>query len=199
MQIYFSPIAWGIVFVMNELTLKRINFMSIFEKFSRIKLLAFDLDGVLTNGKLLIMPDGEWVREMDIKDGFALQHAIKSGLHIAIITGSSSEPIGKRLNKLGVQEYFQNTGSKAAVLQSLMQKFKLQKDEVLFMGDDIPDLEAFEVSGCKTCPADAATEIMGMADYISPKKGGDGCARDVIEKVMKCRDIWTNSTNTQSI
>jgi 3-deoxy-D-manno-octulosonate 8-phosphate phosphatase (KDO 8-P phosphatase) len=184
---------------MNELTLKRINFMSIFEKFSRIKLLAFDLDGVLTNGKLLIMPDGEWVREMDIKDGFALQHAIKSGLHIAIITGSSSEPIGKRLNKLGVQEYFQNTGSKAAVLQSLMQKFKLQKDEVLFMGDDIPDLEAFEVSGCKTCPADAVTEIMGMADYISPKKGGDGCARDVIEKVMKCRDIWTNSTNTQSI
>jgi 3-deoxy-D-manno-octulosonate 8-phosphate phosphatase (KDO 8-P phosphatase) len=90
MQIYFSPIAWGIVFVMNELTLKRINFMSIFEKFSRIKLLAFDLDGVLTNGKLLIMPDGEWVREMDIKDGFALQHAIKSGLHIAIITGSYS-------------------------------------------------------------------------------------------------------------
>lgn len=173
--------------------------MSILEKFSRIKLLAFDLDGVLTNGKLLIMPDGEWLREMDIKDGYALQHATKNGLHIAVITGSSSEPIGKRLNKLGIQEYFQNTSSKATVLQSLMLKFNVKQDEVLFMGDDIPDLDAFEISGCKTCPADAVPEIMGMADYISPKKGGDGCVRDVIEKVMKCRDIWMKSTNTQSI
>lgn len=184
---------------MNGLTLDRINCMSILEKFSRIKLLAFDLDGVLTDGKLLVMPDGEWIRQMDIKDGYALQHAVKSGLHIAVITGSSSSAVGKRLNKLGVQDYFEYTSSKSTVLTSLCQKLNLQPEEVLFMGDDIPDLDAFKVAGCKVCPADAVQEVLAVADYISPFKGGHGCVRDVIEKVMRTKDLWLNSTNTQSI
>lgn len=184
---------------MNGLTLDRINHMSILEKFSRIKLLAFDLDGVLTDGKLLIMPDGEWIRQMDIKDGYALQHAVKSGLHIAVITGSSSSAVGKRLYKLGIQDYFENTSSKSTVLTSLSQKLNLQPEEVLFMGDDIPDLDAYKVSGLKVCPADAVQEVLAAADYISPIKGGHGCVRDVIEKVMKTRDLWMNTTNTQSI
>ncbi|MFM1969867.1 MAG: hypothetical protein RL152_1244 [Bacteroidota bacterium] len=173
--------------------------MSILEKFSRIKLLAFDLDGVLTDGKLLIMPDGEWIRQMDIKDGYALQHAVKSGLHIAVITGSSSAAVGKRLQKLGIQDYFENTSSKSTVLTSLSQKFNMQPEEVMFMGDDIPDLDAYKVAGCKVCPADAVQEVLAAADYISPLKGGHGCVRDVIEKVMKTRDLWLNTTNTQSI
>jgi 3-deoxy-D-manno-octulosonate 8-phosphate phosphatase (KDO 8-P phosphatase) len=184
---------------MNGLTLDRINYMSVLEKFSRIKLLAFDLDGVLTNGKLIIMPDGEWIRQMDIKDGYALQHAVKAGLHVAVITGSSSSAVGKRLQKLGIQDYFENTSSKSAVLTSLSQKLNLQPEEVLFMGDDIPDLDAFKVAGCKVCPADAVQEVIAEADYISPLKGGHGCVRDVIEKVMKTRDLWMNPTNTQSI
>jgi 3-deoxy-D-manno-octulosonate 8-phosphate phosphatase (KDO 8-P phosphatase) len=136
---------------------------------------------------------------MDIKDGYALQHAVKSGLHIAVITGSSSTAVGQRLQKLGIHNYFENTSSKSAVLLSLSEKLDLQSDEVLFMGDDIPDLDAFEVAGCKVCPADAVQEVIAQSDYISPLKGGQGCVRDVIEKVMKTRNIWMNSTNTQSI
>ena len=173
--------------------------MSILEQFSRIKLLAFDLDGVLTDGKLLVMPDGEWIRQMDIKDGYALQHAVKSGLHIAIITGSFSAAVGKRLLKLGIQDYFENTPSKSAVLTSLCQKLKLQPEEVLFMGDDIPDLDAFRIAGCKVCPADAVQEVIAASNYISPLKGGQGCVRDVIEKVMKTQNIWLNPSNTQSV
>jgi 3-deoxy-D-manno-octulosonate 8-phosphate phosphatase (KDO 8-P phosphatase) len=173
--------------------------MSILEKFSRVKLLAFDLDGVLTNGKLLVMPDGEWIREMDIKDGYALQHAVKSGLHIAVITGSSSHAVGQRLKKLGVVDYYEQTASKAEVLSSLMKKYDLQHHEVLFMGDDIPDLDAFNIAGLTTCPADAVQEVISTAAYISPFTGGNGCVRDVIEKVMKTKGTWQNSTNTQSI
>lgn len=184
---------------MNGLTLNGNTIMSVLEKFSRVKLLAFDLDGVLTDGKLLVMPEGEWIRQMDIKDGYALQHAVRSGLHIAIITGSSSSAVGKRLQKLGIDNYFENTASKSTVLLSLTQQFKLQLDEVLFMGDDIPDLDAYKMAGCKVCPADAVQEIINEADYVSPFKGGYGCVRDVIEKVMKTQDRWMNSTNTQSI
>jgi 3-deoxy-D-manno-octulosonate 8-phosphate phosphatase (KDO 8-P phosphatase) len=153
----------------------------------------------MTDGKLLVMPDGEWIRQMDIKDGYALQLAVKSGLHIAVITGSTSSAVGKRLQKLGINNYFENTASKSSVLLSLTQKLNLQKDEVLFMGDDIPDLDAFKVAGCKVCPADAVQEVIAKADYISPYKGGNGCVRDVIEKVMKTSNLWMNSTNTQSI
>lgn len=173
--------------------------MSVLEKFSRIQLIALDLDGVLTNGKLLIMPDGEWVREMDIKDGFALQLAVKAGLHVAVITGSASEAVGKRLQKLGIQDYYQHTLSKADVLSGLAKKWNLSRDQILFMGDDIPDLDAFQVSGCRTCPADAVQEIIELADYISPFKGGAGCVRDVVEKVMKTQNLWLDTTNTQSI
>ena len=184
---------------MNGLTLIRIINMSVLEKFSRIKLLAFDLDGVMTDGKLMVMPDGEWIRQMNIKDGYALQHAVKSGLQIAVITGSASSAVGKRLQKLGIHDYFENTQSKSSVLLNLTQKYNLQSDEVLFMGDDIPDLDAYKVAGCKVCPADAVQEVIAQADYISPYNGGNGCVRDVIEKVMKTRDLWMNSTNTQSI
>ncbi len=173
--------------------------MSLLERFSRIKLLAFDLDGVLTNGKLFVMPDGEWIRQMDIKDGYALQHAVKSGLHVAVITGSSSKAVGQRLKKLGIEDYFENTVSKAEVLSKIMKELSLSQNEVLFMGDDIPDLEAFIISGINSCPADSVAEVIAKADYISPAAGGNGCVRDVIEKVMKAKGIWQSSTNTQSI
>ena len=173
--------------------------MSLLEKFSHVKLLAFDLDGVLTNGKLLVMPDGEWIREMDIKDGYALQYAVKSGLHIAVITGSSSKAVGKRLAKLGIEDFFENTSSKADVLSSLIKRLNLKTDEVLFMGDDIPDLDAFHASGVKTCPADAVQEVIEKADYISPFAGGHGCVRDIIEKVMRTKGLWLNNKNIQSI
>ena len=163
------------------------------------KLVIFDLDGVLTNGKVSVMPNGEWIREMDIKDGFALQHAVKSGLQIAVITGSFSTAVGERLKKLGIHNYFQNVSSKSAILNELMKRLAIKPEAVLFMGDDIPDLDAFSVVGLKACPADAVTEIIENADYISPQPGGNGCVRDIIEKVLRTQGKWSAPKNIQSI
>ncbi len=173
--------------------------MELLEKFNHIRLLAFDLDGVLTNGKLLLSPDGEWIREMDIKDGFALQHAIRSGFHVAVITGSSSLPVRKRLEKLGIPHFYENVHSKSQVLVKLMQEHGLEPSQVLFMGDDIPDLDAFKVTGLRCCPADAVHEVRDRADYISHKAGGDGAVRDVIEKVLRVQDKWLSTDGIQSI
>ncbi len=189
----------GLLFVMNGLTLNQSIVMSVLEKFHLIQLLAFDLDGVLTNGKVSVMPNGDWIREMDIKDGYALQHAVKSGLQIAVITGSFSAAVGERLQKLGIHHYFQNVSSKSAILNELMKSLDIKPEAVLFMGDDIPDLDAFSVVGLKACPADAVAEITENADYISPQTGGNGCVRDVIEKTMRTKGLWMKSTNTQSI
>jgi len=173
--------------------------MELLEKFNHIRLLAFDLDGVLTNGKLLLSPDGEWMREMDIKDGFALQHAIRSGFYVAVVSGSSSLPVRKRLEMLGITLFYENVHSKSKVLGKLMEEYGLEPGQVLFMGDDIPDLDAFKVTGLRCCPADAVHEVKERADYISHKVGGDGAARDVIEKVLRVQDKWLTTEGIQSI
>ena len=173
--------------------------MHLLEKLEQVRLLVFDLDGVLTNGKILVMPDGEWIREMDIKDGYAIQHAVKSGLKVAVITGSSSKPVKERLLKLGVELFFENTPRKSLVINQLLSKLNIDKSSALFMGDDIPDLDAFEAVGVKTCPADAATELLQLADYISPKSGGNGSVRDIIEKVLRTQGKWSAPINIQSI
>ena len=168
-------------------------------RFSKIKLMAFDLDGVLTNGKLLIQNDEQWLREMDIKDGLAIQLAVQQGFHVAVITGSFSDAVEQRLQYLGVNNFFQKIKKKSEKIEELMSLYCLQSDQVLFMGDDLPDLDAFNVSGLKTCPADAVREIKEKADYISIRNGGDGAARDVIEKVMKTQGKWHTAKMTSSI
>lgn len=173
--------------------------MHLLEKLSRLQLLVFDLDGVLTNGKLLIMPNGEWVREMDIKDGFALQHAVKSGFIIAVITGSSSTPVKQRLSKLGIELFFENTASKSIIINELLLRYGIDKSASMFMGDDIPDLDAFAAVSVKCCPADAATDVLEKADYISPRTGGNGCVRDIVEKIMRTQGKWLITSNTKSI
>lgn len=173
--------------------------MHLLKKLEQVRLLVFDLDGVLTNGKILVMPDGEWIREMDIKDGYAIQHAVKSGLIVAVITGSSSKPVKERLLKLGVELFFENTPQKSLIINQLLSKFNIDKSSALFMGDDIPDLDAFQAVGVKTCPADAVTELLQQADYISPKSGGNGSVRDIIEKVLRTQGKWSAPMNIQSI
>ena len=173
--------------------------MQLLDKFLQVRLLIFDMDGVLTNGKLLLMPNNEWVREMDIKDGFALQLAVKSGFVVAVMTGSSCEPVKNRLSILGVDRFYDKVSSKAEKVKELMNEFSFQKEEVLFMGDDIPDLEAFVLAGVRTCPADAVVEVRTSADYISTKTGGNGCVRDVIEKVLRVQGKWVHTTDIQSI
>lgn len=173
--------------------------MHLLEKLEQVRLLVFDLDGVLTNGKILVMPNGEWIREMDIKDGYAIQHAVKSGLKVAVITGSSSAPVKERLLKLGVELFFENVPQKSLIINQLLSKLHIDKSSALFMGDDLPDLDAFEAVGVKTCPADAATELLQLADYISPKSGGNGSVRDIIEKVLRTQGKWSEPANIQSI
>jgi 3-deoxy-D-manno-octulosonate 8-phosphate phosphatase (KDO 8-P phosphatase) len=171
----------------------------VLERFSKIKLLAFDLDGVLTNGKLLIQSGTEWLRETNIKDGYALQLAVKRGFHVAVISGSFSEPVKERLAALGVHHFYQKISSKSNQLSELIKILQLNTNEVLYMGDDIPDLDAFRIAGLKVCPADAVEEVKQKADYIAVQKGGEGCVREVIERTMKVQDKWTIDYEIKSL
>ena len=159
-------------------------------QFKQIKCFVFDVDGVLTDGSLLLLEDGQLARRMNIKDGYALQLAIKKGYDIIIISGADSEPVKQRLNKLGITNVFMKTENKKQLLATVLQERNVLPGQVLFMGDDIPDYEAMKETGLPCCPADAAPEIKQVSRYISACKGGQGCVRDVIEKVLKLNNHW---------
>lgn len=158
----------------------------------------FDVDGVLTDGKLLLLPGGVMARAMNTKDGYALQLAVKQGYRVFVISGGNSPEVTERLNKLGIQEVFMQVQNKLECLQQLMQQYQLKREEVLFMGDDVPDYEAMLSVGVSCCPEDAVPDIRNIAQYTSPRKGGDACARDVIEKVLKLRGHWMIDTSIRS-
>jgi 3-deoxy-D-manno-octulosonate 8-phosphate phosphatase (KDO 8-P phosphatase) len=159
---------------------------------SKITTFIFDVDGVLTDGSVVLFPDGEQVRTMNIKDGFALQLAVKKGYKIAIISGGKSEAVKKRLQGLGIFDIYMGQSDKLDAYLELLSIYNLQPDEIAYMGDDLPDYQILEKVALKTCPADAANEILGLANYVSPYKGGEGCVRDIIEKVMRAQDKWFN-------
>lgn len=165
--------------------------MNILSRFSRIRAFVFDVDGVLTDGTLVLLDDGQQARTMHIRDGYALQLAVKKGYHVMVISGASSEAVEKRLAKLGVKEVHMGITDKSSLLQKYLQHHALGAEEVLFMGDDMPDLEAMSLAGLPCCPSDAAPEIRELAAYISPIAGGKGCVRDVIEKTLKINGHWT--------
>lgn len=169
------------------------------DKFSAIRCMIFDMDGVLTDGTLLLMGKGIWARSMHIKDGYALQAAVKANFVVAVISGSGSDEVADRLTTLGITMFKQYVTSKASEINELVTRFNLKKHEVLYMGDDLPDREAFECVGLSVCPQDAAPEIRSQSDYISPIPGGKGCVRDVIEKVMRSQNKWDLQTAIQSI
>lgn len=160
------------------------------EQFNYINTFIFDIDGVLTDGSLWVMPDGLMVRKMNIKDGYALQLAIKKGYQVIVISGGSSPEVKDRLNKLGVHAVHMEVTDKLGLLKSILSETQIAQDSCLFMGDDIPDLECMKWVGLPVCPADAVSEIKEISLYISAVAGGMGCARDVIEKVMKLRGDW---------
>ena len=172
--------------------------MNVLARLRMVKVFVFDMDGVLTDGSLLIVDENKWLRKMNIKDGYALQLAIKNGYKVLVISGSDAPPVVERLHKLGVTEVFMKVIGKEALLQKYMLDNKLSVGEVLFMGDDIPDYECMQIAGCACCPADAAVEIRQISSYISPIKGGHGCVRDVIEKVMKLNNQWPLHTSVAS-
>jgi 3-deoxy-D-manno-octulosonate 8-phosphate phosphatase (KDO 8-P phosphatase) len=165
--------------------------MNVLSNFKPIRAFVLDVDGVLTDGSLLLLDDGQMARRMNIKDGYALQLAIKSGYHILVISGGSSEAVKLRLQKLGVNEIFMKVTDKKGLLIEFVQKHGFTWEELLYMGDDIPDMEAMQLVGLPCCPADAVTEIKTISHYISPVNGGNGCVRDVIEKVMKLNGHWS--------
>ncbi|HMT29676.1 MAG TPA: HAD-IIIA family hydrolase [Bacteroidia bacterium] len=164
--------------------------MNFKEKLNAVRNFMFDVDGVLTNGMLLVMPDGEFLRSMNIKDGYAMQLAIKKGYRIAIISGGHSTGVPVRLQRLGIQDVFMGVANKTEVYDSLITKYQLEKASVLYMGDDLPDLPLIKKCGVPCCPQDAVTEIKENSVYISHKNGGDGCVRDIIEQVMRLHGTW---------
>lgn len=156
----------------------------------KIKALLFDVDGVLSAETISQGSDGEPVRTVNIKDGYALRLAQMSGLHIAIITGARPEAIRRRYELLGIEDIFLSCSVKMQTYELLKEKYQLNDDEVLYMGDDIPDYEIMSRVGCPVCPADAAPEIKAISIYISNYKGGYGCGRDVVEQVLKAQGKW---------
>jgi 3-deoxy-D-manno-octulosonate 8-phosphate phosphatase (KDO 8-P phosphatase) len=167
---------------------------------SRLKLVntfVFDMDGVLTDGSLLVH-EGRWIRRMNIRDGYALQLAVKSGFQVIVISGSNSPEVTARLEKLGIHEVFMNVKNKVELLRKLSASKNVSAGEILFMGDDIPDLACMRFAGIGACPSDAASEIKDAAIYISPLAGGQGCVRDVIEKVLKLNYKWPLDTEIAS-
>jgi 3-deoxy-D-manno-octulosonate 8-phosphate phosphatase (KDO 8-P phosphatase) len=172
--------------------------MNILAAFKPIRLFVLDVDGVLTDGSLLLLNDGQMVRRMNIKDGYALQLAVKKGYHILVISGGHSEAVKLRLEKLGVNNVFMAVINKKEVLQQYINQHNLSKQEVLYMGDDMPDICVMQMAGLPCCPADAVAEIRDISSYISPLKGGEGCVRDIIEKVLKLNAHWNDDGNTPS-
>jgi 3-deoxy-D-manno-octulosonate 8-phosphate phosphatase (KDO 8-P phosphatase) len=164
--------------------------MNVLPVFKSIKTFVFDVDGVLTDGNILVLANGEQARQMNIKDGYALQLAIKKGYRVVVISGGTSIAVKERLNKLGVTDVFLPVENKKEKLLQYVQEQGLKWEETLFMGDDMPDLAAIQLTGLPCCPADAVTEIKQVSKYISPFNGGKGCVRDVIEKVLKLNGDW---------
>lgn len=156
----------------------------------QITTLIFDVDGVFTNGIVYLHSDGSQVRTANVKDGYALQYAVKMGYRIAIITGGNNEMVKKRFEGLGVKDIFLSSHDKLSVFNKYLQDHGVDASEVLYMGDDIPDIKVLEKVGIGTCPADAAPEVQEVCNYVSHKAGGEGCIRDVLEQVMRVQGKW---------
>lgn len=161
----------------------------------KIKALVFDIDGVLSRETIPMNADGEPMRTVNIKDGYAIQLAVKSGLIVAIITGGRADSILKRYEALGVKDIYMGASVKTREFARLTEKYTLKAEEVLYMGDDIPDFEVMNLCGLPCCPADAAPEIKEISRYISHRNGGYGCGRDVIEQVLKAQDKWMSHSH----
>ena len=160
------------------------------EALEKIKVFAFDIDGVLTDGSLGLLPDGTQLRTMNVKDGFGMQDAVKKGYRIVVISKGNSPESEKRLRLLGVQHVYINAARKLGLLQDVLQELGCTLEEVVYTGDDIPDLECIDAVGFSCCPIDAVEEVRERVDYVVPVAGGRGVARHVIKKVLGAQNKW---------
>ena len=160
------------------------------EKLHHIRCFIFDVDGVLTDGKVLALASGEQARTFLIKDGYGIEKALLAGYHIAIISGGKQEGVQRRLEFLKINHIHLGVKDKTDVFNKVCLDLNILPEQVLYMGDDWPDFEVMQLSGLPCCPQDATQEIKEISLYVSDKKGGEGCVRDVIEKVMKVQGTW---------
>ncbi|MHA6246460.1 KdsC family phosphatase [Pontibacter sp. CAU 1760] len=157
---------------------------------TRINTFVLDVDGVLTDGLLYCFADGEQVRAFNIKDGFAIKHAIQQGYRVAIISGKNEPSVRKRLEQLGIEDIFLGIEEKVDTFEDYLYMQGIHPATVAYMGDDMPDFEVMQRCGLRACPADAAADIVEISTFVSTKKGGRGAVRDLIERIMKAQDTW---------
>ncbi|SFC81776.1 3-deoxy-D-manno-octulosonate 8-phosphate phosphatase (KDO 8-P phosphatase) [Zunongwangia mangrovi] len=160
------------------------------EYLNDITTFVFDVDGVLTNGSVQVTTEGDLIRTMSVKDGYALKQAVKAGYTVCIISGGKNEGVRTRLGELGVTDIYLGIDDKVEQLDEFFDIYDIKAENVLYMGDDIPDMYPMKLIALPTCPQDAVPEVKEVSKYISHKNGGDGCARDVIEQVMKVQGKW---------
>jgi len=160
------------------------------EGLQRVKAFVFDVDGVLSSPKVYVNPDGDLIRTMNTKDGYAIQYAVKRGYPIAIITGGKSESVGMRFRNLGLTDIYLGSSDKVHDFDDFISKYDISADNVLYMGDDLPDFYVMQKAGVACAPSDAVEEIKAISDYVSHFSGGEGCARDVIEQVLRLHGRW---------
>ena len=156
-----------------------------------ITTLIFDIDGVLTDGSVFVTNAGEMLRTMNIRDGFALKAAVESGYNVCVISGGSNEGVRVRLRNLGITNIHLGCHDKVETYLEYIELYGIQPEQVMYMGDDIPDFHVMKLVGLPTCPQDASPEIKAISKYISHKNGGKGAVREVIEQVMKVQGKWT--------
>jgi len=160
------------------------------EKLVNIKNFIFDVDGVFTDGSIIVDNVGNEFRVFNIRDGIAVKIATDKGYNFCVISGGKNEGVRKRLNRLGVKNVFLGIDDKIQVFESFINENNLNIDETMFMGDDITDIKILKMVGLSCCPNDGANEVRDIVDYISIKKGGDGCVRDIIEQILKIQNNW---------
>ena len=172
--------------------------MSYKEKLKDIKAFVFDIDGVFTDGSVYLLPGGNMCRVMNVLDGFAVVKAIKNNYKIGVITGGNDDQVRHRINYLGISDYYAKSSNKRIDFEDFKSKYNLKNEEILMMGDDLPDMEIMKMAGISACPKNSVPEVKEISDYISSIEGGKGAVREVIEQVMKVQGKWIED-NTQSV
>ncbi len=159
----------------------------------KIRAIVLDVDGVLSAQTITLASDGEPLRTVNIKDGYAIQLACKQEFRIGIITGGDTQAVRLRYERLGVKDLYMKTAVKLTAYEDFIEKYGLRDEEVMYMGDDVPDFEVMTRCGCPCCPADACADIKNVSLYVSHYPGGQGCVRDIIEQTMRAQNKWMNT------
>lgn len=165
------------------------------QELHKISTVILDVDGVLTNSLVTITTDGQLLRQMNIKDGYALKVATELGLRICIISGGTNDGVKSRLANLGIKDVYLGIKDKVKKYYEICDGYQLSNEEILYMGDDLPDYPLMKMAGLPCCPQDAVAEIKAISKYISHKNGGEGCVRDILEQILKIKGKWNQNFN----